>query len=73
MHGNVWEWCLDRHEKYPSKSVTDPSGPSSGPHRVFRGGGWGDDASRCRSANRFDSSPEYAIYGLGFRPIVLQK
>jgi len=73
MHGNVWEWCLDRYGKYPSGSVTDPSGASSGSARVDRGGGWGRNASYCRSAFRGGNSPEYAGSRLGFRPIVLQK
>ena len=40
MHGNVWEWCQDWVGDYPSGSVTDPTGPSSGSYRVLRGGGW---------------------------------
>jgi len=34
MHGNVWEWCQDWHAAYPTGSVTDPTGPSSGSFRV---------------------------------------
>ena len=29
MHGNVAEWCQDRHGDYPSGSVTDPRGSSA--------------------------------------------
>ena len=41
MHGNVWEWGQGWYDDYPSGAVTDPTGPSSGSSRVYRGGGWG--------------------------------
>ncbi len=67
MHGNVWEWCQDRHGDYPTGSVTDPNGPSSGEDRVSRGGSWGNYARYCRSAVRYGGSPDGRIYYLGFR------
>lgn len=67
MHGNVWEFCLDWYGDYPTKSVTDPRGPSSGGKRVKRGGSWGHPAVSCRSANRHTSPPEFRIDVLGFR------
>ena len=41
MSGNVWEWCNDRYGDYQSYSQTNPTGPSQGGYRVFRGGSWG--------------------------------
>ncbi len=71
MHGNVWEWCQDYHgTTYPGGSVTDPTGPGAGINRVIRGGGWGNSAANCRSAQRLYGSPGYASSGLGFRVVL---
>ena len=65
MHGNVWEWC-DWLGDYPSGSVTDPTGASTGSYRGRRGGSWGSGAAHCRSANRW-YAPSYRDDSLGFR------
>ena len=67
MHGNVWEWCQDWSGDYPSDTVTDPRGPPTGSSRVLRGGGWIDDAGRCRAAPRYRLSPDSRDYDLGLR------
>ena len=72
VHGNVWEWCLDWFEKYPAANVTDPSGPTNGKFKVFRGGGLNNDIEFARSANRFMMSPSNGIYFVGFRVALSQ-
>jgi formylglycine-generating enzyme required for sulfatase activity len=67
MHGNVWEWCSDLYGNYPSGSVTDPTGPSSGDNRVLRGGCWYGNAWHCRAANRDGNGPSPRIDDDGFR------
>jgi len=67
MHGNVWEWCQDWYGDYLLGNVTDPKGPLSGKHRVFRSGGWGINAEGCRSAYRLRNKPGNRYHFGGFR------
>lgn len=68
MHGNVYEWCEDWFGSYSGANSVDPKGPRGGVQKVSRGGGWGIQASYCRSANRCaDAKPGHKMFALGFR------
>ncbi len=67
MHGNVLEWCGDWYGTYPAEAVVDPIGPVTGQGRVLRGGAWGLNAGRARSAFRYGREPGLRYYGIGFR------
>ena len=67
MHGNVWEWCQDWKGRYPTRSVTNPTGPPTGSDRVIRGGSWSSIAGSCRSAIRIGYGPDFAYGYMGFR------
>lgn len=70
MSGNVMEWCQDRYGYYSSSSQPNPTGPSSGSDRVFRGGGWNDYAKYCRVSYRRYLSPDYSGSWIGLRLVL---
>jgi formylglycine-generating enzyme required for sulfatase activity len=68
MHGNVWEWCLDSFKPEPGK----PAPPNAGKFKIFKGGGWNQDAEFAGAANRFMMSPSYGIHFVGFRIVLAE-
>ncbi|MCQ2313924.1 MAG: SUMF1/EgtB/PvdO family nonheme iron enzyme [Bacteroidales bacterium] len=71
MSGNVCEWCQDWYGSYSSGSQTNPTGPSSGSCRVFRGGGWVSGARLCRVSSRYAFTPFSRYYYFGFRLVLV--
>ncbi len=67
MSGNVSEWTSDWYGVYPTGSVTDPVGASTGSNRVVRGGDWSGSATYASVAYRFSTTPDSARNDFGFR------
>jgi len=67
MSGNVWEFTNDWYDAYSSDSAIDPVGASSGSYRVYRGGGYNNNASFTTVASRYSDAPGYVYRSVGFR------
>lgn len=70
MHGNVWEWCLDRwHESYDGAPTNGHEwlDCSQNQTRVIRGGSWRNEPLRCRSATRWLNNTNKLSQNIGFR------
>jgi sulfatase modifying factor 1 len=69
MHGNLLEWTNDWYAAYILNDTLNPKGPDTGSNKVYRGGGYRDEAWKCRSAYRGGNglSPGTRGTGIGFR------
>lgn len=67
MSGNVCEWCHDCYGSYNRSSQTDPQGPLSRAHRVFRGGSYYGVVGKCRLSYRNYLCSELRDCDLGLR------
>ena len=63
MHGNVWEYCLDKvtdsYVDVPLDGTASLSGPPDA-QRVLRGGSWSHNPAICRSAYRDSTPPDFS-------------
>jgi formylglycine-generating enzyme required for sulfatase activity len=66
LTGNAWEWVADWFGPYGALSVTDPTGPSSGAARIWRGGNWQSAPAAAFSYQRRAEAPG-AIAPTSFR------
>jgi formylglycine-generating enzyme len=84
VHGNVWEWCLDRFQRTYYRELhaletaaegaaIDPKGPAvpdgNGDFRVLRGGSFYTDVLVARSTSRLWGAPGDAFCYAGFRVV----
>gem|GEM_PF-1347138 len=69
MSGNVHEWVWDwfGEEYYSASPASNPTGPSTGDRRVFRGGEWYHDEAVLRISNRAKNTPDFDNNFVGFR------
>ena len=67
MTGNVEEWVSDLYDIYLSSAQTNPTGPSEGSSRIYRGGGYSSGSRRCRVSLRSNFRPDWTSSSLGFR------
>ncbi|MFM2065877.1 MAG: hypothetical protein RLZZ584_786 [Pseudomonadota bacterium] len=68
MLGNAWEWVQDCKSAYGAQprdagAVESPDCP----HRLLRGGSWGNRPAGARSANRDAGEPSHRDNSTGFR------
>lgn len=74
MHGNVWEWCLDRWQGgLPGGTITNRAVAASGTLRAARGGSWLYEPRACRCANRDDYGASNRCSDLGFRVVLARE
>ena len=61
--GNVWEWCLNKHEN-PADTNTE-----SDAARALRGGSWGNNPADARVVSRYRNNPTNRNNTVGFRVV----
>jgi len=72
MHGNIWEWCLDRYAEDYSSVPCDGSAyaVASDKGRVLRGGSYNAEADKCSCTSRINLGSGGKNYFIGFRVVI---
>ncbi|CAA6827096.1 MAG: Serine/threonine kinase [uncultured Sulfurovum sp.] len=72
MHGNIWEWCVDRYAENYEKASNDgsPYMVRSEKGIVLRGGSWSAQPDNLRSSTRINLGASSRNYFVGFRIVV---
>lgn len=71
MTGNVFEWCSDYFDLYPTEKELNPRGPSKGTNRVLRGGDFRiDNLYDMKVCTRYYDSPFVNRRGAGLRLVI---
>ena len=72
MHGNVWEWCLERWQTFDSGSSSAQNIQRfSGQKKSLRGGSWFYLPTNCRSAYHLTYPFHNRTDDIGFRVVCL--
>ena len=73
MSGNVFEWVNDWYAQdfYATSPAVNPTGPTDGTLKVFRGGGYASPADDVNAFTRFSAKPEEHAADLGFRCVLM--
>ncbi|EKV00374.1 hypothetical protein Lepto7375DRAFT_2483 [Leptolyngbya sp. PCC 7375] len=66
MHGNVWEWCLEKYGDMHLKHMNIDTLPLK-KYRILRGGSWMNEPLLCRSSSRLTWREDKASNLIGFR------
>lgn len=67
MGGNVSEWCSDWLGEFTDRTETNPKGPASGSHKVYKGGDWLSGSDACEPSHRRGASVDSKSGSRGFR------
>ena len=67
MGGNVFEWVNDWSAAYGAGAATNPTGPTAGTEKIYRGGSFQSAVGDLEAADRFDATQTSRASSLGFR------